>query len=80
MHDSTTGTYSTLVLGLIDAGIQLFAAPACGHTVISFSRDGIRFGSIVFAPVFGSMPVMMFCRPRSIENRYLPLLSRSSAS
>ncbi len=68
MHDSTSGTYRTFVCGLIDAGIQLLAPPACGHTMIAFSRDGTSFGSICFAPVFGSTAVMMFWRPRSIEN------------
>ena len=69
MHDSTSGTNSTRVAGLIEPGTQLFAPPACGHTVIAVSRDGTSFGSIVFAPVCGSIAVIKFCNPRSIEKR-----------
>src|SRR5581483_5137294 len=68
MHDSTSGTYRTCVPASYEPGSQFFAPPACGQTVILPARLGINFGSTVFAPVLGSIAVMRFCSPRSIEN------------
>src|SRR6185503_13453271 len=68
MHDSTSGTYSILVRGLYDEGNHDFAPPACGQTNLVWPSPGTRVGSIVLAPVFGSIAVTTFCTPRSIEN------------
>src|SRR5262245_44464455 len=68
MHDSTSGTYSIFVRGLYDEGSHDFAPPACGQTNFVSPSPGTRVGSMVFAPVFGSMAVTTFWTPRSIEN------------
>src|SRR5438128_1204185 len=40
MHDSTSGTNSTRVAGLIAPGTQLFAPPACAHTTLGVVAAG----------------------------------------
>src|SRR5579872_1760005 len=67
MQDSTRGTYRIFVSGLYDPGSQLLAPPACGQITRSLPSPGRELGSMFFFPVFGSMDVTMFCRPRSFE-------------
>ena len=45
------------------------APETLGQISVDFFGSGTRAGSIVFAPVTGSMAAMTFCVPASIENR-----------
>ena len=62
------------------SAIQLARAPiALGQTTISFETSGIIAGSMVLAPLTGSIAVITFCKPMSYEKRYSPVAaSRAS--
>src|SRR5204863_4271207 len=79
MQDSTSGTNRVFVRGLYEEGSHDFAPPACGQTNLVSPSPGTSFGSIVFAPVRGSIEVTTFCTPRSMEKTYFPV-SASIAS
>src|ERR1700730_17960702 len=73
MHASTMGTYTIFVAASYEVGIQPRPPLTCGHTILVLPSPGRRLGSLVFAPVFGSIDVTSFCSPRSVEERYLPV-------
>ena len=62
MHDSTSGTNSTRVAGLIAPGTQLFAPPACGHTTIGFLARGHELRIDRLRARARIDAVMKFCR------------------
>src|ERR1700690_2578812 len=51
---------------------QLRAPVDAGHTTSTLPGCGSNAGAMIFLPVFGSMLATTFCRPRSLENSYLP--------
>src|SRR3569623_2142335 len=52
---------------------QLRAPDELGHSYTALPDTGSRAGLVVFLPVLGSIAVIRFCRPRSLENRYCPV-------
>ena len=55
--------------GLTDVAGQDRAPDGPGQIIVERVMSGMRTGSIVFAPVFGSIAAMTFCAPGSMENR-----------
>src|SRR5262249_7586960 len=82
MHDSFRAMYAIFVVGLTAPGSQFLAPIQFGHTVLTFSSPGtgISLGSIVFAPVTGSIWVMKFWMPASREKRYVPVAASTASS
>src|SRR5580692_10708154 len=69
---SRSGTYRVLEVGSIAVVGQFLAPVAPGQMRSVLPAGGSSAGLMFFLPDLGSMLATRFCRPRSLENSYLP--------